>query len=53
MEHGTNYQWPPPELIGNEEEYEVEQIINHRHHGRQHHLQFLIQWKGYSAADDT
>ena len=28
-EHGAQFQCPPPELIGNEEEYEVEQIINH------------------------
>ena len=32
--HGAQFQCPPPELIGNEEEYEVEQIINHRHHGK-------------------
>ena len=28
-EHGAQFQHPPPELIGNKEEYEVEQIINH------------------------
>ena len=28
-EHGAQFQHPPPELIGNEEEYKVEQIINH------------------------
>ena len=28
-EHGAQFQCPPPELIGNKEEYEVEQIINH------------------------
>ena len=28
-EHRAQFQRPPPELIGNEEEYEVEQIINH------------------------
>ena len=50
-ESGTQFQHPPPELVGNEEEYEVEQIINHRHYGRQHQLQYLIHWKGYSAAD--
>ena len=33
-EHGAQFQCLPPELIGNEEEYEVEQIINHRHHGK-------------------
>ena len=52
-EHGAQFQCPPPELIGNEEEYKVEQIINHWHHGKQCQLQYLICWKGYSAADDT
>ena len=33
-EHGAQFQCPPPELIGNEEEYKVEQIINHQHHGK-------------------
>ena len=53
QEHGLQFQCPPPELIDNEEEYEVEDIINHRYHGKQHQLQYLIHWKGYSAADDT
>ena len=52
-EHGAQFQCPPPELIGNEEEYKVEQIINHRHHGKQCQLQYLIWWKGYSAVDNT
>ena len=52
-EHGAQFQCPPPELIGNKEEYKVEQIINHRYHGKQHQLQYLIQWKDYSVADDT
>ena len=52
-ESGAQFQHPPPELIDNEEEYEVEQIINHRHHGKCCQLQYLICWKGYSAADDT
>ena len=51
--HGAQFQHPPPELIDNKEEYEVEQIINHQHHGKHHQLQYLIRWKGYSAADDT
>ena len=33
-EHRAQFQCPPPELIGNEEEYEVEQITNHRYHGK-------------------
>ena len=53
QEHRAQFQHPPPELIDNEEEYEVEEIINHRYHGKQCQLQYLICWKGYSAADDT
>ena len=52
-EHRAQFQCPPLESIGNEEEYEVEQIINHRHYGKCRQLQYLIHWKGYSAADDT
>ena len=52
-ESGAQFQHPPPELIGNKEEYEVEQIINHCYHGKHCQLQYLICWKGYSAADDT
>ena len=52
-EHGAQFQCPLPELIDNKEEYKVEQIINHRHYGKCHQLQYLIWWKGYSAADNT
>ena len=53
MEHGTNYQWPPPEMIDDQEEYEVEQVISHWYHRRKKALQYLICWKGYSVADNT
>ena len=52
-EHRAQFQHPLPELIDNEEEYKVEDIINHRYHGKQCQLQYLIHWRGYSAADDT
>ena len=52
-EHRAQLQCPPPEIIGNEEEYKVEQIINHCHYGKCRQLQYLIHWKGYSAANDT
>ena len=52
-ESSAQFQCLPPELVGNEEEYEVEQIINHHHFGKRCQLQYLIHWKGYSAADNT
>jgi len=51
--HGPNFTRPPPDLIEGEEEYEVEAIINHRHHGRWRQLQYLIKWKDYPSADNT
>jgi hypothetical protein len=50
--HGRNYQRPPPELIDNEEEYEVENILDSRRTGRGRKLQYLIKWKGYPDADN-
>jgi len=32
--HGANYSRPPLDLVGNDEQYEVEAIRNHRRHGR-------------------
>jgi len=41
--HGPNYTRPPPDLIEDAEEYEVEAIINHRLYGRRRQLQYLIK----------
>ena len=51
--HGPNYSRPPPDLIGGEEFYKVEQIRDHRHHGRSRTLQYLIKWKGSPESDNT
>jgi hypothetical protein len=50
--HGANYQCPPPELIDNEEEYEVESILDSQRTGRGRKLQYLVKWKGYPDADN-
>ena len=50
---GPNFSRPPPDLIGGEEEYKVEQILNHRRHGRSRQLQYFIKWKGYPESDNT
>jgi hypothetical protein len=42
---------PPPEIIGGEERYEVEEIIDSRMRGRK--LQCLVQWKGYGLKENS
>ena len=49
--HGPNFPEPPPDLINEEEEYEIEQIL--KHHGTPKNRFYLIQWKGYTAEEDT
>jgi len=51
--HGPNFTRPPPDLIEDEEEYEVEAIVNHRCHGYRCQLQYLIKWKGYPSSNNT
>ena len=50
--HGENYQQPPPELIDNKEEFEVEAILDLRCFGRGHKLQYLVKWLGYPDSDN-
>ena len=42
-ERGPNYSWPAPDLIEGTEEYKVESIHNHRHHGPCRQLQYLLK----------
>ena len=42
-------QEPPPIIVNDEEEYEVEQILDKRkHYGK---TQYLIKWKGYPLSE--
>ena len=50
-EHGPNYIKPPPELINNQEEYEIEMISAHKQKGKQ--WLYLIKWKGYGSNENT
>ena len=42
---------PPPEVIDNDEVYEVEQILKHRYNGNKR--QYLVHWKGYDIHEST
>ena len=50
--HGANYQRPPPDLVDNAEEYEVEKVLDSRLFGRRRRLQYLVKWKGYPDSDN-
>ena len=50
--HGPNYARPPPDLVGEEEEYKVEQVLDERNYGRWKKKQYLVKWKGYPDSDN-
>ena len=50
--HGPNYARPPPDLVGEEEQYEVEQVLDERNYGRWKKKQYLVKWKGYPDSDN-
>ena len=50
--HSANYQRPLPDLVEGEEEYEVERIVDSRHHSRRKTLQYLLKWKGCPDSDN-
>ena len=49
---GSNYpdKHPPPEVISDEEEYEVEEILDSC--CQCGHVQYLVKWKGYPNCDN-
>ena len=42
---------PPPDLIDDQEEYEVESILDHKHGKRRR--QYLVKWKGYPLSETS
>jgi Chromo (CHRromatin Organisation MOdifier) domain len=51
--HGPNYEWPPPDIIDGEPEWEFEKIIKSCFHGHHRNLQFLVRWKGFPPSEDS
>ena len=49
--HGPNFLKPPPEVVNNEEHYDVEAILDSKRQGRG--TKYLIKWEGYLEADNT
>ena len=47
---GRVFEEPPPEIVEDEEEYEVEAILNSRYFRRK--LQYLVRWRGYDESHD-
>ena len=51
--HGPNFPEPPPDLVEGQEEWEVDNVLASRRHGRSKALQYLIKWKGFSEAHNS
>ena len=51
-QYGSNEIRPPPDLIDDAEEYEVDFIVRHKWNNKGQWL-FLIRWKGYGPDDDS
>ena len=49
--HGPNPEPPPPDLINDEEEYELEGILNHK--WRKNAWYYLVKWKGYEDEENS
>ncbi len=52
-EHGKNYSQLPPDLMHDEEQYEVKAIRSHQRQGRGKQLQYLVKWMGYPESNNT
>ena len=50
--HGPSFSMPPPDLIDEEEEYEVETIVRHKW-VKGGSLQDLVKWVGYLTSENS
>ena len=51
--YGETYHQPPPELIDDEEEYEIEEIIDQCTDKQRRKKQYLVSWVGYPASENS
>ena len=51
--YGPNFEEPPPDLIKELPEWEVQQILDSWRFRNKKTLQYWVWWKGYSAAHDS
>ena len=49
--YSPTFSLPPPDIINNEEEYEVEAILSHK--GLNSQRLYLTAWKGYPSSKNT
>ena len=49
--HGPNYSFPPPEIVGDNDEWEVEAIVGHRKKFGK--MTYQVKWKGYPTSDNS
>ena len=50
--HGPNFSRPPPDLIDDKEEQEIEHILAHWYFSKKKRLQYLIKWKGFPESEN-
>lgn len=53
--HGKNLTRPPPEIINEEEEYEIDFILRHKFMRKRgdEHFEYEVKWKGYKVDEAT
>lgn len=50
--HGPNFATPPPDLVDDEEEYEIERILDSRPTCNKRGIEYLVKWKGYPDSEN-
>ena len=51
--HRPNFEEPPPDLIKEQPEWEVQEILDSQRFGHKKLLQYQVRWKGYSQVHDS